>query len=223
METMPCARCSAPMSAGDQFCPRCGARVTLIASPAPQIVTLGDKPGVPRPAAPAGPTSGQMLADRLAALSAKPRNELAALILTGLGGAVALVSFILPWANDAGLAIGSMGTTGSPPQPGAWAFDTPAGWPLFLVTLLLLACALGGERLRGLMPALAPVIRRLTEIVAPLALGSGLLGVTLLYLTLPWGCGSGPMVLAVGACLLIAASMVALFFPSAPPVEDRSA
>jgi len=207
-----CAMCSSPISRGDQFCPRCGAKISLIE--APGTAAAGATPGSP----PAGSSRGKSIAERLADLSSEPKNELAALALTGLGGALALISFFLPWANDIGLAIGTMG---SQPQAGAWAFDTPAGWPLFLITLLLMAGVVAGDKAQELMPVLAPTIRRLTEVVAPLALGSGLLGVALMYVTLPWGHGVGPTVLAVGACLLIAGSMTALFFPSAPKADDR--
>ena len=140
--------------------------------------------------------------------------------LTGLGGALALISFFLPWAPDNGIAIGA---TGNQPRPGAWAFDTPAGWPLFFITLLLLVSVAAGDRAQQLMPGLASTIRRLTWIVAPMALGSGLLGVALLYLTLPWGYGGGLVTLTVGAGLLIAGSIVALFFPSTPPSESGPA
>jgi hypothetical protein len=159
----------------------------------------------------------------MAALSALPRNELAALVLTGLGGALALVSYCLPWANSGGLAIGTMGTATNPPQPGAWAFDTPAGWPLFIATVLLLACVAAGDRAQVLMPGLASTIRPLTGIVAPLALGSGSIAVALMYLTLPWGCGSGPLVLGFAGCLLIAGSLVALLRPSPQPAADKPA
>jgi hypothetical protein len=219
VDVIVCARCSSPVSRGDQFCPRCGAKISLIEAPAPEAAASGKIPGAPQSAA---PSTGQVIAERLASLSSEPRNKLVALALTGLGGALAVISFFLPWANEAGLAIGSMGTGGSQPQPGAWAFDTPAGWPLLLITLLLLACVVAGGRAQELMPGLASTIRPLTEIVAPLALGSALLGVVLLYVTLPWGHGGGLIVLAVGGCLLIAGSMAALFFPSAPEGEDRS-
>jgi hypothetical protein len=218
---MPCARCSSPLSSGDQYCPRCGARVSLIAQPRPDIPPPDAHTGQPPRVAGAGPSAARLLAERLAALSSLPRNELAALALTGLGGALALVSYCLPWANDVGLAIGTMGTTGSPPQPGAWAFDTPAGWPLFLVTALLLACVAAGDRAQALMPGLAATIRPLTGIVAPLALGSGSVAVALMYLTLPWGCGSGPVVLGLAGCLLIAGSLVALLRPSPQPAADK--
>jgi hypothetical protein len=224
---MTCARCSSPLSSGDQYCPRCGAKVSLLAPPRPDIPSSDARAAQPPPAAApgagAGPNATQLLAERMAALSALPRNELAALVLTGLGGALALVSYCLPWANDFGLAIGTMGTTDSSPQPGAWAFDTPAGWPLFIVTALLLACAATGDRAQELMPGLASTIRPLTGIVAPLALGSGSIAVALMYLTLPWGCGSGPLVLGLAGCLLIAGSLVALLRPSPQPATDKPA
>ena len=220
---MPCARCSSPLSSGDQYCPRCGAKVSLIAPPRPDIPSSDAQPGQAPPEEGAGPSATQLFAERLAALSARPRNELAALALTGLGGALALVSYCLPWANNGGLAIGTMGTTGSPPQPGAWAFDTAAGWPLFIVTALLLACVAAGDQAQALMPGLAATIRTLTAIVAPLALGSGAVAVALMYLTLPWGCGSGPLVLGLAGCLLIAGSLVALLRPSPQPATDKPA
>ncbi len=218
MDVIVCARCSSPISRGDQVCPRCGARVSLIETPAPQPPTAEPAAGTPSSA---GPVRSDPITQWLASLSAQPRNELAALVLTGLGGSLALIGFLLPWANDTGLAIGTMGAGGEQPQSGAWAFDTPAGWPLFLISLLLLACVAGGGRAQVLMPGLASAIGRLTEIVVPLALGSGLLGVVLLYVTLPWGHGGGLIVLAVGACLLIAGSLTALFFPSATKEGDR--
>lgn len=209
---MACARCSSPISRGDQFCPRCGARVSLIAPADPAAA----------PVQPAASTPGKAagFADLLASLSSKPRNELTALALTGLGGALALISFFLPWAPDNGIAIGA---TGNEPRSGAWAFDTPAGWPLFFITLLLLASVAASARAQVFMPGLSATIRRLTEIVAPMALGGGLLGVSLMYLTLPWGYGGGLIVLTGGACLLVAGSIVALFFPSAPPSENGPA
>jgi len=226
-----CARCSSPLSSGDQYCPRCGAKVSLTAPPRPDIPSSGAQAGQPppeavpaaAPAAGAAPSAAQLLAERLATLSSRPRNELAALALTGLGGTLALVSYCLPWANDVGLAIGTMGTTGSSLQPGAWGFDHPAGWPLFIITALLLACVAAGDRAQALMPGLASTIRPLTGVVAPLALGSGSVAVALMYLTLPWGCGSGPLVLGLAGCLLIAGSLVTLLRPSPQPATDEPA
>jgi hypothetical protein len=209
---MACARCSSSISRGDQFCPRCGARVSLLAP--------SDPSAAPVQAALSASSKSAAIAARLSSLSSEPRNELAALALTGLGGALALISFFLPWAPDNGIAIGA---TGNQPRPGAWAFDTPAGWPLFFITLLLLGSVAAGSKAQEVLPGLASTIGRLTEIVAPLVLGGGLLGVALLYLTLPWGYGGGLVALTLGACLLVAGAIVALFFPSASPGEDRPA
>jgi hypothetical protein len=109
------------------------------------------------------------------------------------------------------------------PQPGAWGFDTPAGWPLFLITVLSLACIVAGDRAREMLPGQARAIGRLTAIVAPLAVGGGLVAVALLYQTLPWGCGSGPLVLGLGGCVMIAGAIVALFYPTERPEPERTA
>jgi hypothetical protein len=147
----------------------------------------------------------------LASLAAEPRGELAATVLTALGGTLALVSFFLPWAGANGLAIGTIDVS---PRPGAWAFDTPGGWPLFFLFGVLAASIVASYKLEELMPGLAPTIRRLTEVTVPMLLGGILLGVGLMYLTLPWGCGSGPALLALGGAVLIAGSTVGLFFAS---------
>lgn len=165
------------------------------------------------PASPVVPmTTSNRIKATLASIAAEPKAELAATGLTALGGALALVSFALPWAGDNGLGVG---TVDSHPRAGAWAFDTAAGWPLFLIAVVLLAAILASDRLEELMPALAPTIRRLTESAVPMLLGGILLGVGLLYLTLPWGCGGGITLLTLGASLLIAGSIVGLFFPAA--------
>jgi hypothetical protein len=152
----------------------------------------------------------------LTEVSSLPRNELAVLCLVGLGGALALISFFLPWANSIGMGVGTMGSN---PRPGAWGFDTPAGWPIFFITALMLATVVGSDKAQEIMPDLATAIRRLTWIVVPMTLGGGLLGVALMYLTLPYGCGGGLVAMALGACLLIAGSIVELLFPPA----DRQA
>jgi hypothetical protein len=163
----------------------------------------------PLPVAPV--TTSERIKATLASVAAEPKTELAATGLTALGGAFALVSFALPWAAENGLGVGTIDLN---PRAGAWAFDTPAGWPLFLISALLLASLLASDKLEELMPGLAPTIRRLTETTVPMLLGGFLLGVSFLYLTLPWGCGDGLVLLAAGALLLIAGSIVGLFFPA---------
>jgi hypothetical protein len=148
----------------------------------------------------------------LGEISALPKNELAARSLIGLGGALALISFFLPWANSIGMGVGTMDPN---PRPGAWGFDTPAGWPIFIITALMLATVVGSDKAQEIMPDLATTIRRSTWIVVPMTLGGGLLGVATMYLTLPYGCGGGLVAIALGACLLIAGSVVGLFLPPA--------
>jgi len=175
----------------------------------------GTGPFVARPVSPAPPvvpmTTSARIKATLASIAAEPKAELAATCLTALGGALALVGFVLPWTADNGLGVG---TVDIHPRPGAWAFDTVAGWPLFLIATILLAAILASDKLEELMPALAATIRRLTEVAVPMLLGGILLGVSLLYATLPWGFGGGIVLLTLGAALLIAGSVVGLFFPA---------
>lgn len=192
-------------------------QAALAAAAADAVVTSGPGPSSPVAAdpawsAPVAPlTKSERIKATLASIAAEPKTELAATGLTALGGAFALVSFALPWAAENGLGVGTIDLN---PRAGAWAFDTPAGWPLFLISALMLALILASDKLEELMPGLAPTIRRLTETTVPMLLGGLLLGVSFLYLTLPWGCGEGLVLLAVGALLLIAGSIVGLFFPA---------
>ncbi len=178
----------------------------------PETVSLGPRPAARQqePTTPR-PDLGEMVRNWLDSFAARPRNEQVTLSLVGLGWAVAMISFFLPWAASNGIGVG---TVGANPRPGAWAFDTPAGWLLFLLTLLVLGAVVLSGRIQVALPTLAPAIKHSTEIVLPMTLGGGLIGVGLLYLTLPWGCGSGPLVLTLGGCLMIAAGVAALFFPS---------
>jgi hypothetical protein len=124
------------------------------------------------------------------------------------------VSFFLPWAGSNGMAVGVMGSN---PRPGAWALDTPAGWPLLLVTAILMGSVLASDKVEELMPGLARTIRRLTEVVAPMMLAGIYGGVTIVYWTVPWETGSGISLLALAAGLLMAGSIVGLFFPAGEP------
>ena len=220
-----------PRSAGsgsavsDQAVPASAARQPGAPEPAGggvlgRVPSPGDRPTAPvlaaaataRPSVPM--TRSAWIAAQLASVAAEPKTELAATGLTALGGAFALVSFFLPWTSLSGMGIGTMSTLSSPARPSAWAFDTAAGWPIVLLTVLALASVLASDRLEELMPALAATIRRLNEVVVPMILGGIYLGVGLLYFTLPWGCGSGIVLLTLGALLLIAGSIVGLFFPA---------
>jgi hypothetical protein len=137
-----------------------------------------------------------------------------ALVVFGLvaaGAVIGIASLLLPWANSVGIGIGNY-TTGTPPpnQQGLWM---PAGLLLFLLSGLVLGAAAGNDRAQERLPKLAPVIVQVTDLILPMILGGLYLGVALLYLTLPSGCGPGIFVLLVGAVLLIAGAVVTLFFP----------
>jgi hypothetical protein len=147
----------------------------------------------------------------LKSLFAQPKSQLVATCLVALGGASGVVSFFLPWASSNGWGIGVFGND---PRPNAWAFDQPAGWALFLFTAILVTAALAGDKLGELLPGLAPTIRRLTEVAAPMILGGIYLGVTVVYWTVPWSTGSGLGLFALAGCLLVAGSIVGLFFPA---------
>ena len=193
---------------------------SAIGSPAgpqrPGPATQSAGPAAPATAPDVPVTSVDRIRASMASIAAEPKAELATEALTALGGAIVLISFFLPWAAANGLGIGTVDVN---PRPGAWAFDTAGGWPLFFVVLFILSIVLVSDRLEELMPPLASTIRRLTEVALPMVLGGILLGVSVMYQSLPWGCGAGILPLMFGAALLIAGSIVGLFFPAA----DRSA
>jgi hypothetical protein len=92
----------------------------------------------------------------------------------------------------------------------------PAGIPLLLITALVLGGMAASDRAQLQLPKFAPVIARVTDTVLPMILAGLYLGVVLLYATLPWGYGMGIVVLLVAAILLVAGSIVCIFFPSEP-------
>jgi hypothetical protein len=167
------------------------------------------RPAPPPPAVPL--TAWERFAAKLASISSQPKSQLVAAGLVVLGGAMGTVSFFLPWAGPDGMAIGAMGSN---PTHNAWAFDTPAGWPLFIITVLLVASVLVSDQLEDLMPGLAATVRRLTEVVSPMLLGGVYAGVAVVNWTLPWASGSGISMLALASGLLIAGSITGLFYPA---------
>jgi hypothetical protein len=151
--------------------------------------------------------------------SATPaRKEPVQLVAFGLvasGGVLGIASFFLPWAGSTGIGIGTVAMAGSPSEVNQWAWGMPAAIPLFLLTGIVLAASAGSDRAQQRLPGLASVIGRVTDLILPMLLGGLYFGVSLLYVTLPpsYGFGTGIFVLSVAACLLVAGSMVALFFP----------
>jgi peptidoglycan/LPS O-acetylase OafA/YrhL len=79
---------------------------------------------------------------------------------------------------------------------------------------VLLAAILASDKLEELMPGLAPTIRRLTEVGVPMLLGGILLGVACSTRRCPGDAAGGIALLVLGAALLIAGSIVGLFFPA---------
>ena len=142
----------------------------------------------------------------------EPVQELVAFGLSVAGAALGIASFFLPWTGVSGVGIGTT-------QAGAtnqWAFAMPAGIPLLLLTALILGGIAGSDRAQLELPKFAPVIARVTDTILPMILAGLYLGVVLLYPTLPWGYGMGIVVLLVAAGLLVAGSIVCIFFPSEP-------
>ncbi len=182
---------------------------------------LPEQPAPPPPAVP----------DAASAPAARKESvqELIAFGLVAAGAVLGVASLFLPWAGINGLGIGTLQTTSAPPPANQWGWGMPASIPLFLLGALVLAAASGSDRAQQRLPRLAPVIGRLTDLILPMILGGLYLGVILLYLTLPDGFGSGlflgQLALLIGACLLIAGSIVTLFFPpdlTADAAETRS-
>ena len=142
----------------------------------------------------------------------EPVQELVAFGLSVAGAALGIASFFLPWTGVSGVGIGTT-------QAGAtnqWAFAMPAGIPLLLFTALILGGIAGSDRAQLELPKFASVIARITDAILPMILGGLYMGVVLLYATLPWGYGMGIVVLLVAAGLLVAGSVVCIFFPSEP-------
>ena len=139
--------------------------------------------------------------------------ELVAFGLVAAGAVVGIAGLFLPWTAVNGIGIGTTMTSSSPPPPNQWGWGMPAGIPLFLLSALVLGAATGSDRAQERLPNLASVIARVTGAIIPMILGGLYLGVFLLYLTLPWGFGTGVFALMVGAGLLIAGAVVTLFLP----------
>ena len=184
---------------------------TLIAPAAPAFVA----PPIPQPdVAPSAPSRAAI---PTAAQSARKESasELVAFGFVAAGGAVGFASLFLPWAGPSGIGIGTVGSAGSLPQSGQWAWGMPAAVPLLLLTGLILGAAAGSDRAQQRLPKLAFVIGRVTDVILPMLLGGLYLGVGLLYVTLPpqFGFGTGILLLIGAAFLLLAGAIVALFFP----------
>jgi hypothetical protein len=139
-------------------------------------------------------------------------QEVVAFGLSVAGAALGIASFFLPWTGVSGVGIG----TAQAGPTNQWAFAMPAGIPLLLVTALILGGMAGSDRAQVELPKFAPVIARVTDTILPMILAGLYLGVVLLYATLPWGYGMGIVVLLVAAILLVAGSIVGIFFPSEP-------
>jgi hypothetical protein len=168
------------------------------------------------------PSAGAPAATPDATISTRKETvqELVAFGLVAAGGVVGFASFFLPWAGSTGIGIGTVAMAGSSPQPNQWAWGMPAAIPLFLLTGLILGAAAGSDRAQQRLPELAPAIARVTDVMLPMLLSGLYFGVGVLYVTLPYGFGTGIFVLIAGACLLLAGSIVALFLP---PKQDSIA
>ena len=158
------------------------------------------------PAAPATPPAGVKAALALP----ETAQELVAFGLGAAGTALAIASFFLPWTGVSGVGIGS---TGAKVVSNQWAFAMPAAVPMLLISVLALAAITVSDRAQVELPRFALVIARITDIFLPLILGGLYLGVALLYMTLPYGYGTGIVVLIMAAAVLIGGAAVAVAFP----------
>lgn len=111
------------------------------------------------------------------------------------GGALASVSFLLPWATQ--IVIGGSIDGG---YFGRWGLASPSAIILFVLSLTTLAL--------GLVPN--PVPAWLRTGLLPLVLGGLLLGVVWAYLVGPFGPTIGVWTVALGAILFVAGGIAAL-------------
>ncbi len=110
------------------------------------------------------------------------------------GSAVAAVSFLMPWSRD-----GVIGAVGSG-YFDRWGLANAGYLPLVVAALALIA-------LNGIPNPLAAWIR---AGLAPLVVGSILLGLDWAYQTRPYSDGLGVTLLLVGSLVLVAGGLVGL-------------
>ena len=166
-------------------------------------------------------TSPAPVAPEVAPARSEPVQELVAFGLSVAGAALGIASFFLPWTGVTGIGVGTTGLASGTVATNQWAFAMPAGIPLLLLTVLILGGIAGSDRAQLELPKFAPAIARVTDTILPLILAGLYLGVVLLYATLPWGYGMGIVVLLVAAGLLVAGSVVSIFFPSEPAPKSE--
>ena len=190
----------------------------MFAPSAPAIAA----PPIPQPGVAPSPPAPKAIPRAAQPARKESATELVAFGFVAAGGVVGFVSLFLPWAGSSGVGIGTVASAGSLPQPNQWAWGMPAAIPLVLLTGLTLGAAVGSDRAQQRFPSLAFVMGRVTDVILPMLLGGLYLGVGLLYVTLPpqFGFGTGILVLIVAAFLLLAGSIVSLFFP---PGNDATA
>ena len=203
-----------PFPASAKAAPMSLAESVASAAPPTSSATAPAAPGYPAQFGATAPTAHPATAAMATppALDQPARKEstqaLVAFGLIAAGSLIGMASLFLPWTTVNGIGVG---TTGSTPPPNQWGWAMPAAIPLFLFSVLVLGAASGKDRAQERLPNLSIVIGRVTDLIMPMVLGGLYLGVFLLYVTLPWGCGSGVFGLLVGAGLLIAGAIVTLF------------
>ena len=150
----------------------------------------------------------------VAASQGESATELVAFGLSVSGAALGIASLFLPWTGVSGIGVGTTQAGGT----NQWAFAMPAGIPMLVVTALILAGIVGSEKAQLELPKVALVITRVTATILPMILGGLYLGVVLMYVTLPssFGYGMGIVILMIASLLLVAGSVVSIFFPAEP-------
>lgn len=137
--------------------------------------------------------------------------ELVSFGLITVGGAVGIASFFLTWAGNSGIGIGTMQLPNQ--VPSTWGWSMPAQIPLFLLTLAVLVAVALSDRLQQQLPRQKEAIGRTFGFLLPMLLAGIYLGVSLMYMTLPWGYGTGVIIFMLAGVAILAGALVAYLFP----------
>jgi hypothetical protein len=147
---------------------------------------------------------GTTAAARPAEPTAEPRSGLLAHLhspegaggwATAIGSILAIVAFVLPWAQN-----GVAGTQGDRTYLGQWGLANPAYMLVFAAAIAVLLLTIVPNRLP----------REARAVALPLLFGGLLLGLGWSYATGPFGTGPGVDAMALGAVLLVVGGLLDL-------------
>ncbi len=126
------------------------------------------------------------------------------------GTALGFASFFLPWTSEGGLVIGVHQNNGADDR---WGWAAPATPLLLVLALLVVFAPIAMERLALRFPRVSRALVPLIEVVIPMTFAGIAVGISVLYLTWPYGFGAGPMLYLAGGVLVFAGAFIALLFP----------